>query len=170
MTMVRIHPSIDSGSQIFMDGNFYERHCRGVCQASTAAQWMLAKDFKMDWIGVSVRASSPPLYLSNLPLSSALPYTDVERSLTANAGARPLDRDAVDQRIINEIANRTGSVPNTPAEKAGPGTGEDGFPILAVNSRPLTVPENPNEVVDAVGRTRIEAWLEAFASELEAAK
>ena len=124
----------------------------------------------MDWIGVSVHSSTPPLELPNLPLSSALPYTEVESSLLANAGARPLDRDAVDRRIMNEIATRTGSVPNHPADKAGPGTGDDGFPILAVNSRPLEVPEDMHDVVDAVGRTRIEAWLEAFASELEAAK
>jgi hypothetical protein len=167
VTMVKVGGTTNSGSEIYMDGNFYEKHCRGVaCQTSTEAQWMLAADL----IGESVHASVPPLELSNLPLSSALPYTEVETSLVSNAGARPRDRDAVDQRIINEIASRTGSVPNTPAEKAGPGTTDDGFPILDVNSRPLTIPDNPHGVIDGVGRTRIEAWLEAFAGELEAAK
>ncbi len=130
---------------------------------------MLARDFKMDWFGVSVRASAPPLQLANLPLSSALPQTIVESQLRLNAGARPLDRDAVDRRIISEIATRTGRVPNDPAERAGAGTAADGFPILAGNRRPLTLPANPHEVVDAVGRTRIEAWLEVFARNLEPA-
>ena len=112
---------------------------------------------------------SPPLSVPNLPLSSALPYWEVEGHLKANAGARPLDRDAVDARIIDEITRRAGSVPNRTSEKAGPGTGADGFPILQENWRELTIPSNPNQVIDAVGRTRIEAWLEAFARELEPA-
>ena len=89
--------------------------------------------------------------------------------MTANAGARPLDRDPVDTRIIYEIATRTGSVPNTTSEKAGSGTAADGFPILAVNQRPLAVPSDPHAIVDSFGRTRIEAWLESFARELEPA-
>jgi hypothetical protein len=130
---------------------------------------MLAKDYKMDWEGVNVRATTPPFSVASLPLSSALPYAQVESFVKANAGARPLDRDAVDARLIKEITTRTGSVPNSPSDKVGPGTAADGFPVLAVNRRALTVPANANEVVDAIGRTRIEAWLETFARELEPA-
>ena len=168
--MVRVDPTVDDSSRIYLDENFYEAHCNGqTCLSSPAAQWMLARDFKMEWFGVSVRAATPPLQLANLPLSSALPQTIVESHLRLNAGARPMDRDAVDRRIIREIATRTGSVPNNPAERAGAGTAADGFPILAGNRRPLTLPANPHEVVDAVGRTRIEAWLEVFARNLEPA-
>jgi hypothetical protein len=131
---------------------------------------MLAKDYLADWLGVSVHAQAPPLRLANLPLESALPHTQVEAYVTANAGARPLDRDAVDLRIIHEMATRTGSVPNNPSEKAGPGTSDDGFPILAVNRRALTVPTNPYARADGAGRTRIEAWLETFARQLEPAR
>jgi hypothetical protein len=60
-------------------------------------------------------------------------------------------------------------VPNTPAEKAGTGTGSDGFPTLAVNRRTLRPPANPHAVVDSAGRTRIEAWLETYARALEPA-
>jgi hypothetical protein len=131
---------------------------------------MLAKDYKFEWERLSIRAASPPIDLKNLPLSSALPYTEVERYVTANAGARPLDRDAVDSRIIREIATRTGGVPNRTSDKAGLGTSPDGFPILVERKRKLTVPRDPNTVVDKVGRTRIEAWLEGFARELEPAQ
>ena len=166
--MVRVHPTVKSGSQIYLNGNYYADDCGGTaCLASTAAQWLLAKDYKMDWEGVNVRAATPPFSVATLPLSSARPYTEVESFVMANAGARPVDRDAVDARLIQEIASRTGSVPNNPAEKAGAGTTGDGFPILSVNTRALSVPANPNEVVDHVGRTRIEAWLETLARQLE---
>jgi hypothetical protein len=168
--LVRVDLTLDPNSSIYLDGNYYARHCGGTaCLGSPQSQWMLAKDYLSDWGGVSVHASTPPLALDNLPLSSALPYTQVEGYLTANAGARPLDRDAVDERIVYEIVSRTGSVPNTTSEKAGAGTGSDGFPNLEVNNRALSVPDNPHAVVDSAGRTRIEAWLEAYARQLEPA-
>jgi hypothetical protein len=166
--LVHVHSSLHPDSRIYLDGNYYEKHCGGAtCLASAAAQWMLARDYLAEWAGVSIRALAPPLTLANVQLASALPHTQVEVYVTANVGARPLDRDAVDRRIIHEMATRTGSVPNNPSEKAGPGTSDDGFPILAVNRRPLTVPANPHARADGVGRTRIEAWLETFARQLE---
>jgi hypothetical protein len=162
--LVQTHDSLHPDSQIYLDGNFYEKDCGGgACLASSSAQWRLVKD----WAGGKGYTTTPPIALDNLPLSSALAYSDVESYVTANAGARPLDRDAVDARIMSEIVGRTGSVPNRPSDKAGEGTGGDGFPILAENRRTLTVPGNPNAVVDAAGRTRIEAWLEEFAQALE---
>jgi hypothetical protein len=169
--LVRVHPTVSASSRIYLEGNYYADHCVGKgCLASPQAQWMLAKDYKLEWEGVNVRASSPPLELKNLPLSSALPYTEVERYVTANAGARPLDRDAVDSRIIREISLRRGSVPNQTSDKAGVGTSPDGFPILAQQKRKLTVPTKTDAVIDSVGRTRIEAWLEDFARTLEPAQ
>lgn len=171
VTMVRVDGSLNPESRIYLDDNYYEKDCGGsACLASPSAQWLLAKDKVALFFGLSIRALLPPLRIANLPLASALPHTQVESYVTANAGARPLDRDAVDRRIVNEIATRTGSVPNRPSEKAGPGTGADGFPILAVNRRPLTVPTNPHARADGAGRTRIEAWLETFARELEPAR
>ena len=168
--LVRVNQTVNAASRIFLDGNYYVKHCGEMaCLASPSAQWMLARDYKLDWERVSVRANSPPLDLMNLPLSSALPYTDVERYLVANAGARPLDRDAVDARIAREIETRTGSVPDRTSDKAGSGTSPDGFPILAEKRRKLNIPRDPRAVIDPVGRTRIEAWLEGFARELEPA-
>jgi hypothetical protein len=170
LRMVRIHPTTHPDTRIFLEGNYYVQDCDGAaCLASPLAQWMLARDFKREWEGVDIRATTPPLTLTNLPLSSALAYTQVESFLKANAGARPRDRDAVDERIVREITSRSGGVPNATLERAGAGTGADGYPILSQNRRPLTVPTSPNAVVDGVGRTRIEMWLEAFARELEPA-
>jgi hypothetical protein len=169
--LVRLLPNLHPLSRIYLEENFYEANCEnGTCLASTDAQWLLAKDYMAEWNNVSIRSSAPPLALANLPLTSALPVGVVEEYLKANAGARPLDRDAVDRRIINDITTRTGFVPNNPSEVAGAGTTDDGFPILEENRRALTIPSNPNAVVDGRGRTRIEAWLEAFARELEPAR
>jgi hypothetical protein len=168
VAIVRVYPNLHPLSRIYLDQNYYEASCpRGACLGSLEAQWMLAKDYMADWNQTSIRASSPPLGLANLPLSSAIPVAQVEAYVTASAGARPLDRDAVDARIISEIRMRTGFVPNNPSEVAGQGTTDDGFPILEVHVRPLSVPVNPNAVVDGFGRTRIEAWLEALARQVE---
>jgi hypothetical protein len=167
VTFLRVYSNVTG--QIYMDGNYYAKDCGGTnCLASSSAQWSLANDMAND-SGVNVRANSAPFSIASAPLSSAMPYTSVESYVTANAGARPLDRDAVDARIVSEVQNRRGSVPNRTSDKAGSGTASDGFPILAVNTRALTVPDNPNQVVDSVGRTRIEQWLEGFAVALEPA-
>jgi hypothetical protein len=112
--------------------------------------------------GISVRASAPPVSLGNLPLGSVMPYTQVEDYVLANAGARPLDRDAVDWRIVDQVRTRTGRAINTPDDVGG-------FPYLAENRRALSIPANPHQVVDGVGRTAIEAWLENMARALEPA-
>jgi hypothetical protein len=89
-----------------------------------------------------------------LPADNVVPY------VIANAGARPLDRDAVDKRIVKDVTNRTGT-------RVASQNDVGGFPVLAQNSRALTVPASPHAVVDAAGRTRIEQWLEAYARALE---
>jgi hypothetical protein len=160
--MIQLDYTTDSASRIYLDGNYYAAHCGGTaCLVSPESQWMLAIDHP-GWQGRNVHASTPPISLANFPLSSMLPYTQVESFVTANAGARPLDRDPVDARVINEIRTRTGHSVNTPAEVGG-------FPSLAEVHRPLIVPSNPNQVVDSYGRTRIEQWLEGMARDLEPA-
>ncbi len=160
--MVQLDFSTSSATRIFLDGNHFAPRCSGTaCLASPQAQWVLAYD-KPGMQGRNLHADKPPLTLANLPLSSLMPYTAVEAYVTANAGARPLDRDAVDARVMRDVAARTGKAINTPADVGG-------YPVLPENRRPLTVPADPHAVVDAAGRTRIEQWLESFARVLEPA-
>jgi hypothetical protein len=167
VTFLRVYSNVTG--QIYMDGNYYAKDCGGTtCLTNSSSQWSLANDMAGD-SGTNVRATSAPFSLASAPLGSAMPYTAIETFVTANAGARPLDRDAVDARLVGEVLNRRGSVPNRTSDKAGAGTAADGFPTLAANTRALTVPDNPNQVVDAVGRTRIEQWLESYAVALEPA-
>ena len=164
VTWGRIGNTINPATRIYLEGNYYARHCgpNKACLANSAEQWRLVKNWSTVPIS-TLRASSPPLTLTNLPLSSVMQYSEVEAAVLANAGARPLDRDPVDARIIREVRSRTGRVINTPNDVGG-------YPVLAQRRRPLTVPANPHEVVDAAGRTRIEAWLEGYARALEPAR
>jgi hypothetical protein len=105
------------------------------------------------------RVGSPP---SGAPLPSGLsPLSSgsVESFVLANAGARPLDRDAVDQRIVRDVQTRTGRAPSTPSDVGG-------YPTLSVNRRSLTVPSNPNAVTSS-GYTNLEKWLHGYAAAVE---
>jgi hypothetical protein len=92
-----------------------------------------------------------------------MPSAQVPAYVLAHVGARPMDRDAVDVRIVNDVTNRTGAAITTPGDVGG-------FPTLAVNTRPYTVPANANAIAPGqVFRTVIEMDLENYALALEPA-
>jgi hypothetical protein len=128
---------------------------------SSADQWrgVTFMDAAREW---SVRASSMPSWHAHFDYA-VMPSSQVVSHVLANAGARPLDRDDVDRRIVRDVVNRTGGRIASPTDVGG-------YPVLAKARRPLTVPANPHARVDGVGRTRIEAWLEALAVALEPAR
>jgi hypothetical protein len=89
-----------------------------------------------------------------------MPSDNVLLYVLANAGARPLDRDPVDRRIVDDVRNGTGRLI---ASQLAVGD----FPVLEENRRPLAIPSDPSATADRVGRTRIEIWLETLARALE---
>jgi hypothetical protein len=106
-----------------------------------------------------VRANTPPSWFVNASYD-VKPSSEVVASVLVNAGARPLDRDSVDTRVVQEVKTGTGHKISSPAEVGG-------FPVLAEMRRALTPPSNPHAVADAAGRTQIEVWLEDYARALE---
>ena len=142
------------GHRLFMADN--------VGPYQTAANQWAGATFKDAATQSLVRASSLPAWYVNFG-HEVIPTEDVLSYVLANAGARPLDRDAVDRRVVQDVRNKTGRRITTPAQVGG-------YPALAQVRRPLAVPAEPHAVVDAAGRTRIEAWLEAFARALEPAR
>ena len=86
----------------------------------------------------------------------------LETFVLANVGARPLDRDSADKRIINEIAARVPRAGVQDQNEVG------GWPVLANNTRPLAIPANPHAIAPGqTFRTNIEVWLETLAGDLE---
>jgi hypothetical protein len=79
----------------------------------------------------------------------ALPSGAVVESVLAHAGARPKDRDAVDARIVADFSAGTGAIIDS-QDMVG------GYPTPEPTERALEVPT-----------TNVDAWLEAFADELE---
>lgn len=113
-------------------------------------------------VGYNPNVFSPPT-LAPMPSGySALSSLAVEAALRLTAGARPANRDSVDTRILNEIAARTSSVDwiQFPSDVGG-------WPTLAVNTRGLTVPTNPNSDDDGDGYTNLEEWLQGYALAVE---
>lgn len=81
-------------------------------------------------------------------------------AVVAGAGARPLDRDAIDARIFADVGKGTGRIIDSPAEVGGlPET----TPVL----RTLTLPADPDGDADGDGYTDLEEWLHTLAAELE---
>jgi Mg-chelatase subunit ChlI len=88
------------------------------------------------------------------------PAADVRAWVLATAGARPTDRDAVDARIIQEVRDRTGTIPSSQEDVGG-------WPELVENHRELTLPARPDGDGDGDGYTHLEAWLHGFSQQVE---
>jgi hypothetical protein len=84
---------------------------------------------------------------------------DLEDNLLSAVGARPVDRDGVDSRVITYLKNRTGNYIHDINEVGG-------FPALAVNTRAFTTVENPHGTA-STGYTNLETQLHNFAVEVE---
>ena len=103
-----------------------------------------------------VRGSLPPAPQAPHGLAapdSLLPPSALVARVLDTAGARPWDRDATDQRVVQSVRDGTGTVIDTPPEAeldpAPP-------PVL----RPLTLPVEP--MADANRRARRLEWLQEF--------
>lgn len=112
-------------------------------------------------------AKTPPAWpagLTRLPTEQNI----VLEQVLKNVGARPADRDPVDARIVKSVRDRTGRIINCVAANGTTRCQKNagGWPQLAENTRPLTLPSNPHEVTES-GYTRLEVWLQELAAEVE---
>ena len=116
-----------------------------------------------EWCGERVhpersKVAKPPVVVPGLKIR---PAGEVRDWVLVNAGARPADRDPVDERVVRQVRTRTGSILKSQEDVGG-------WPKLAENRRKLTLPENPTGDDDGDGYTNLEEWLHAFAADVEA--
>src|SRR6185295_17135072 len=86
--------------------------------------------------GFDPRVGSPPVSLTGIQV---LASSGVEALVTAKAGARPSDRDAVDTRIVSEVSGRTGAVRSSQDHVGG-------WPTLAINPRAIATPSGAHTI------------------------
>jgi pectate lyase len=66
--------------------------------------------------GKYTATDSPPCWPPGL---QCLPASEVREYVLANAGARPWDRDAIDRRIVQQVREGTGKIPDSEQEVGG---------------------------------------------------
>ncbi len=103
------------------------------------------------------QVSAPPVWNASI---TPLPGAEVESKVLSQAGARPADRDAVDQRIVREMRTRSGFIVSS-VGKAG------GWPQLPTVHRSFKIPADPGGDEDGDGYTNIEEVLHRMAQEVE---
>ncbi len=108
-------------------------------------------------VGFNPIVSAPPVWADGI---TVMPSGEVEAYLKAHAGARPVDRDSVDRRIVDELANRSGRIIDKPGDAGG-------YPTLAVNVRSLALPRYANSDDNKNGYTNLEEWLATFTAQVE---
>lgn len=135
----KIHDSVKEGTQIYVDDTIHS----GSLLTNGAP--------------FNPMVSTPPIWHPSIRI---LPAVEVERWVSANSGARPADRDAVDKRIVHEVVTRTGRIIDSPSEVGG-------WPDLEKNYRPFPIPSIPHGDFNHNGYTRIEEVLHAMAAEVE---
>ena len=145
--------NVKSGTQLYLNDN----QCLRVNGTACGVRMI---DAYPTWGDPQVSAA--PVWSADVvPASSG----SVQARVLATAGKRPGERylglgDPVDERIVSEVKNRTGSIKNT-VEEAG------GWPVMAARTQTFTVPNNPSDDDDGDGYTNIEELLHQLANAVE---
>jgi hypothetical protein len=144
---VKLHDTLAPGTRVFLLDNMWA----GTVPANP---WSIGE---VERLSFDPRATTAPLWPDGFV---AQPSALVENAVLAFAGARPTDRDAVDQRIVGEVRSRGGRVIDSPSQVGG-------WPALPMNTRAFTLPERPSGDDDGDGYTNLEELLHRLAAELE---
>jgi hypothetical protein len=115
-----------------------------------------------------VSTSTAPVWNTGLTAQKTANNAVYNRVLSY-AGARPTNRDTVDNRIVRNVKERSGGIINCVSNN---GTGRclrghaGGWPWIAQHTRKLTLPSNPNTVASN-GYTNLENWLHSMSVALQ---
>lgn len=136
------------GSAIYISGNVVDETVQAV------SPWFLNPN--------AVDPRTVSLAIPLMPGYTPLSASSMQATILAHAGARPLDRDDVDARIIDDIENYTGTVISHQDDVGG-------YPTLANNTAAFSLPANHNDPSPTRGApfTVLEDYLETLALALE---
>ena len=87
-----------------------------------------------------------PIWVEGIDI---LPAQEVLGKVLSNVGARPWDRDAVDERIVQSVRDGSGQIIHSQEDVGG-------YPMVPMTHRALEVPE-----------TDVETWLGSFIQDAE---
>jgi hypothetical protein len=151
------------GTTIYLSDNKSQRDTEG-----NPDDWSNVRDVsKMESLEY-YKATTATVWPSGLAAQNSSTLKDY---IVHNAGARPKDRDPVDERIVGDLVNLSGGIINSPSDVGG-------WPELAENTRNLAtmmpahigpIPKNPNEDDDRDGYTNLEEWLHKLSAIVERA-
>jgi hypothetical protein len=132
MFMINVHSTVKAGTQIYQTDNTYRNMSGGSLSlySNGASKYLV---------------NTSPLSLTGITFK---PNSEVQASVIANAGARPAERDATDQRAIDHLLNKTGGYPSSPT-----------WSTYTPTYRAFKVPANPNSDDNGNGYTNIEEVL-----------
>jgi hypothetical protein len=166
--ILRVGSGVSSGLQ--PNSRYYLRGNTGSTRPLDAGDEWLAADktfFSSGALMYPQNRAEAPIAGSNTV--NVLPVSAVEDFVLANAGARPADRDPVDQKVVQEVFNREGRIINCVANDGSQRCMKNagGWPSYPTNVRPAQIPENPNHDTDGDGYTNLEEWLQEQAAAVE---
>lgn len=143
---VRVYGSISNGTRIFLSDNKFP--------GRTSDPWSVAEVS----VNFDVKATVAPVTLPvRMQIRSA---AELESTLLDSVGARPLDRDAVDRRIVTDVVARTGSLIDSQRQVGG-------WPSVPGSRRVLDLPDNPNADDNNDGYTNLEHWLHDLSAQVQ---
>jgi hypothetical protein len=150
---IHVHKDVADGSLVYVEDN--------EAPGRTADPWSVVVNEAPE----SVKANTHPVWIEGF---KAMPSERVLSYVLSNAGARPVDRDAVDQRIVNDVDNGTGRAIYSQNEVGG-------WPELPQNFRSLNsnipgagpIPSNPNNDDNGNGYTNLDEWLHKLSAIVE---
>lgn len=135
--------NVHAGTQLYLSDNAVDQTRQSITPFAASS-------------GFDPRVETPPVSMSGI---TVMPSGTAKDFVLANSGARPVDRDTVDSRIIIETIARTGGRITSQSEVGG-------WPTLAENARALTLPADPNTVTGS-GYTNLEVWLHGYSCSVE---
>ncbi|HET9861967.1 MAG TPA: hypothetical protein VFP37_00875 [Steroidobacteraceae bacterium] len=144
--------SLVSGSRVYLNDNWAPESGGFVINS-------LVNFTGGDVISGLLTTSSRPVWNDGIKVIKNA-HSAVYSSVLANAGARPVNRDRTDRRIVFSVRTRTGQIINCVAPNGTTRCKKNagGWPTYTQNTRRLTIPSSPS-TVQSNGYTKLENWL-----------